>query len=194
MKRMIWIAMIVVIFAVVLLLIYFTWNRWTTPPVGGNREDHTDPNAPKVIEATEIVEFHCEFSTLYSFESEKLGRGLYELDAVLEKNMVSGNYSVHLPGKEGKDIHFEADPSFLTDLQELVAKYDFARHNGLSVRVSGLPYLFGARLHVEYASGESIHAYHNQSRFLSMEEIEALESLFYEQLKKSTEDKESGEG
>ncbi len=194
MKRMIWIAWIVVILAVVLLITYYSRNRWVTPPTGGNREDHTDLNAPKVIESTEIVEFHCEFSTLTSLESEKLGRGVYELDAVLEENMVSGKYSVHLPGEGEEDSPFEADSSFMTALQELVAEYDLARYNCLSVRVSGLPYFFGARLQVEYASGESIHACHNQSRFLSMEEIEALEALFYEQIEKRTEENESGEG
>ena len=78
-------------------------------------------------------------------------------------------------------------------VQELVAKYDFAKHNGLSVRVSGLPNLYGVRLQVEYASGEFIHAYHNQSRFLTEEEMAALVALFYEQAETTAKDGESGE-
>jgi len=79
-------------------------------------------------------------------------------------------------------------------LDELVEKYDFVRHNGLSVRVSGLPNLYGVRLQVEYASGEFIHAYHNQSRFLTIEEMVAMEALFYEQIATLVKNGESGEG
>ena len=193
MKRMVWIAIILGILAATVLAFFISRNRWTTLPTGGERKDHTDPNAPKVIESTEIVEFHCEFSTLTLVGAEKLRRGVYSLDAVSGENAVSGNYSLRIPGEEGEHIRFTAEPSFLEALQELVAKYDFAKHNGLSVRVSGLPNLYGVRLQVEYASGEFIHAYHNQSRFLTEEEMAALVALFYEQAETPAKDGESGE-
>jgi len=194
MKRMVWIVIIFTIFAAAFTVFFVSGNLSGTTATGGGRIDNTDPNAPKVIESTEIVEFHCEFSTLTLAEAEKLRRGVYSLEAVLEENKVAGSYSIRIPGEEGENICFTAEPSFLTALQELVEKYDFVRHNGLSVRVSGLPNLYGVRLQVEYASGEFIHAYHNQSRFLTIEEMVAMEALFYEQIATLVKNGESGEG
>ena len=90
MKRMVWIVIILAILAATVLAFFISRNRWTTLPTGGERKDHTDPNAPKVIESTEIVEFHCEFSTLTLVGAEKLRRGVYSLDAVSGENAVSG--------------------------------------------------------------------------------------------------------
>ena len=66
-------------------------------------------------------------------------------------------------------------------LQKAVSEHDLAQHNGLSYRVSGLPEDYGATLSVTYASGESIHASHNQDCFLSIDAMEALEALFRSQ-------------
>lgn len=67
-------------------------------------------------------------------------------------------------------------------LQKVVAEHDLAQHNGLSYRVSGLPEGYGAIFSVTYTSGESIYASNNQSCFLSVDAMEALEALFYSQI------------
>lgn len=178
--------------AVVLIIIYICRNQWTTSPNGGGKEDHTDPDAPKVIASTEIVEFHCRFSTLTSVNSENLKRGIYELDAVLEQDIVLCNLKMSIPGETGETVEFKADPCFMEALQELAEKFDLAGYNGLSVRVSGLPHFYGASLQVNYASGEAVWAYHNQNCFLTMEEMEAMEALFREQAGKSEQNSETG--
>lgn len=70
----------------------------------------------------------------------------------------------------------------MNTLQKVVAEYDLAQYNGYSYRVSGLPEGYGACLEVEYASGEHIYASDNQSCFLSIDAMEALEALFYAEI------------
>lgn len=66
----------------------------------------------------------------------------------------------------------------MTSLQELVSKYNFAQYNGYISKVSGLPDMYGAKLDINYASGESIYAYNNQDCFIPFEAIEELIELF----------------
>ena len=75
-------------------------------------------------------------------------------------------------------IDFTADTSFMTSLQELVSKYNFAQYNGYISKVSGLPDMYGAKLDINYASGESIYAHDNQDCFIPFEAIEEFVSFF----------------
>ena len=78
----------------------------------------------------------------------------------------------------GDKSEFEADSSFMTKLQDIVSKYDFAQYNGYSHHVSGLPDMYGECIDIKYASGESIYASDNQSGFIPFEAIKNLVKLF----------------
>ena len=68
----------------------------------------------------------------------------------------------------------------MTNLQEIVSKYNFAQYNGYISKVSGLPDMYGAKIDIKYASGESIYAYDNQDWFIPFEAIEELVRIFEE--------------
>ncbi len=144
---------------------------------GGVIHDYTDPNAPKVIECTEITKFYCDFSLLTNTEAEELGNRVYMLTAILEGESVKCCIDWHASG-DGEKCEFEAEPAFMEKLHEIVAKYDFAQYNGEVYTVSGLPDNFGSKLDIEYSSGESIYANDNQSVFLSMDAMKELVKLF----------------
>lgn len=148
----------------------------------GYQTDNTDSNAPKTIESTEITDFSCYFSALAFEETDtELEYDTYHLSAVLKDNVVAGRYRASTRYGEEVEDSFEADVSFMEDLQKIVSKHDFARNNGLRMEVKGLPDNYGAELTVIYASGESISAYDNQDGFLSVAAMEALEELFFGQ-------------
>ena len=95
---------------------------------GGVKTYNSGENSPKVIESTEIVSFKCEFSLLAAVleeESELTGR-IYSLDAELDDGTVKCKIDCY--GRESSSVpkEFTADASFMTSLQEIVSKYDFA--------------------------------------------------------------------
>ena len=147
---------------------------------GGVKTYNSGEASPKVVESTEIVSFKCEFSLLAAVleeESELNGR-IYTLDAELDDGTVKCKIDWY--GRESSSVprEFTADASFMTSLQEIVSKYDFAQHNGYESVVSGLPHMYGAKLDIKYASGESIYAYDNQDCFISIDAIKELVEIF----------------
>ena len=148
----------------------------------GGVQDGTSYDAPKAIESTQIIAFHCDFSAFdRSAEDTRLAGRAYQLEAKLENGAVKGSYHAYTRFDEEKEP-FRESHHFMAALQKVVEEHDLAQHNGLSYRVSGLPEDCGAYLSITYASGESIHASDNQSRFLSIDAMEALEALFYAQV------------
>ena len=180
MKRMFWIiAGVLVIMA--LTLASCGPHVGQTSPEGGVQKD-TSYDAPKTIESTQIIAFHCDFSAFaLSAEDTRLANHAYKLEAVLENGAVKGSYHAYTR-YDGEKKTFRASHSFMDDLQQVVAEHDLAQHNDLSYRVSGLPKDCGAWLTVDYASGEHIYASNNQSCFLSFAAMEALEALFLSQV------------
>lgn len=148
----------------------------------GGVKDNTDEDAPKVIESTDIVKFNCTFSTLALEDSTPLDCGVYTLEATLDGDVVSGRYRFYERDGQVEDKSFEADSSYMDELQKVVKQYKLAEHNGLDVNVQGLPYMYGAYLKVNYASGEYISASDNQDNFLSLEGMTALENMFKEHI------------
>ncbi len=149
---------------------------------GGVKTYNNGEDSPKVIESTEIVSFKCEFSLLAAVleeESELNGR-IYTLDAELDDGTVKCKIDCY--GRESSSVAKEitADASFMTSLQEIVSKYDFAQHNGYISKVSGLPHMYGAKLDIKYSSGESIYAYDNQDCFLQFDAMKELVKIFKE--------------
>ena len=146
---------------------------------GGVKTYNSGEDSPKVIESTEIISFEFEVS-LYNIvveESELVGRN-YKLSAVLEDGAVKSKIKWRDRVGAGEEGDFTADTSFMTSLQEIVSKYDFAQHNGYISKVSGLPHMYGAKIDIKYASGESIYAYDNQDCFISIDAINELVEIF----------------
>lgn len=147
---------------------------------GGVKTYNSGEDSPKVIESTEIISFEFEVS-LYNIvleeDSELVGRN-YKLSAVLEDGAVKSKIKWRDRTGYGEEHDFTADTSFMTSLQEIVSKYNFAQYNGYISKVSGLPDMYGAKLDINYASGESIYAHDNQDCFIPFEAIEELVRIF----------------
>ena len=149
---------------------------------GGVKTYNSGEDSPKVIESTEIISFKCEFSLIavvLEEESELDGRN-YKLSAVLEDGAVKSKIKWRDRAGAGEEHDFTADASFMTNLQEIVSKYNFAQYNGYISKVSGLPDMYGAKIDIKYASGESKYAYDNQDCFISIDEIKELVKIFKE--------------
>jgi len=172
---------IILILAMISLVIIFTVkNTDDSSARGGGKTDNTDPNAPKVINSSEMLSFSCAFSTAERLKTETLGRYYFTLEAVLRNGTVTGSYQRIVKSSPDETVSgsFEADAAFMAELQAVVAEGDLAKYNGLSIRVGGLPPRLGCSLHITYASGEEINAQNNQTNFLALEEMTALEALF----------------
>lgn len=151
---------------------------------GGVRH-YLDTKAPKIIASTKITHFFCEFSALTMMKSDtSLSGQIYQLEAERIGDGVQGRYHSYDRCSKRQNVTFTAKPEFMDRLQAVVAEYDFARHNGYFYKVSGLPGQYGMELQIHYDSGEKIHATNNQSCFLPLAALEALEALFYTQSKK----------
>ena len=185
-KKM-WGPIILMILATVLVTVVFTLRKvHTTSNTGGGKIDNTDPNAPKVISSTKITSFECSFFTAKSLNPGRLDRRFYSFEAAYQNGKVIGSYRSEVPSSPDKTVvgSFETDSSFMTELQSIVAEHHIAKYNGISIRVGGLPPKLGSRIYVTYASGEQISAANNQSDFLTVAEMEALEALFHKAILK----------
>ena len=99
-------------------------------------------------------------------------------EILAEDGTVKAKIDWHDRSGNGDKAEFEADVSFMFKLQEIVSKYDLAKHNGYTHHVSGLPDMFGEQIDIKYASGESIYAHDNQDGFLPMDAMVELIELF----------------
>ena len=147
---------------------------------GGVVTRNSGEDSPKVIYSTEIISFDCEFSFVSAFfeEENELAGKVYKMSAVLEDNTVKGKVDWYYRAGNGDKFEFETDSSFMTNLQEIVSKYNLAKHNGYYHHVSGLPNMYGENIDIKYASEESIYAHDNQDGFLPMDAMEELIGLF----------------
>jgi len=154
------------------------WPKQNNDAVDGGVVKRYWADAPKVIESTEIVNFHCVISLLAVCDAEDLGHRVYTLDAVLHDGEVLVKYAWYERNGGSDKAEYKADADFMMRLQEIVAEHDFAKHNGYHHTVSGLPAMYGESLNIGYASGECITVHDNQSGFLPLEAIRALLGLF----------------
>jgi len=191
-KKM-WKLILLLILAIVLAAVTFSLCKENAPSNnGGGKTDNTDPDAPKIIHSTEITSIECSFTTANALNTSRLGKRFYRFEAVLQNGKVTGSYRSEIPSSpdETVSVMFETDDTFMTELQSISTEHGIAKYNGISIRVGGLPPKLGSRLYIAYASGEQISAANNQSNFLTIAEMEALESLFYKTaFEKTKEDK-----
>ena len=182
MKRMFWIAALLIVAVAVVLTGCARRTPSEVVDADGGVQNDTSYDAPKTIASTQIIAFSCAFSGFTMDEKDtRLAGRAYQLEAKLENGAVKGSYHAYtrFDGEKGT---FRESHRFMDALQKVVAEHDLAQHNGLSYRVSGLPEGYGALLTVDYASGEHIYASDNQNCFLSIDAMEALEALFYAQI------------
>lgn len=145
---------------------------------GGVVKRNDGADYPKTVVSKEITSFDGTFSLIAYADETRLERGVYTLVAILEDGMVKGSYKCSIRDGRSQSFEFESDLSFMDKLYEIVAKYDFARYNGCTHTVSGLPHMYGACLDIQFVSGESIYSKDNQDNFLPIEAIDELEALF----------------
>lgn len=147
---------------------------------GGVVTRNSGDDSPKVIKSTEITLFDCELSFIAAFfdEENELEGKVYKMSAILEDNTVKVKIDWRDRTGTGNKSEFETDSSFMLRLQEIVSKYDLAKHNGYTHHVSGLPDMYGEHIDIKYASGESIYAHDNQDGFLQMDAMVELIELF----------------
>ena len=140
-------------------------------------------NAPKIINSTQIMIFECKFSTLAFLDLDAdIGNRVYILEARLENEFVNGRYRHRSRFENNVDVKFKAEQSFMERLQRIIEEHNLAKDNGVCVEVKGLPDMYGAKLRVDYASGERIYTSNNQDNFLSVSAMKAMLRLFRTQL------------
>ncbi|MBR5519114.1 MAG: hypothetical protein IKU55_00195 [Clostridia bacterium] len=150
-----------------------------TDEIDGGRREVTDTHAPKVIRSREVTSFFCLFSTVTYVDAPEIPpAGVYHLEANIRGDGVSGRLRFRPRNASGTDTAFSADRGFLDVLAGVIERYGLARFNGTHVTVSGLPDMYGAELHVCYASGESISASDNQDCFLPPAALSELVRAF----------------
>ena len=149
----------------------------------GGVVQRVNTNAPKIIESKQIIIFECKFSTLAFLDlDEEIGNRVYILEARLENEFVNGRYRQRSRFENNVDVKFKAEPSFMECLQRIIEEHNLAKNNGVCVKVNGLPDMYGAKLSVDYASGERIYTSNNQDHFLSVSAMKAMLRLFRTQL------------
>ena len=140
-------------------------------------------NAPKIINSTQIMIFECKFSTLAFLDLDAdIGNRVYILEARLENEFVNGRYRHRSRFENNVDVKFKAEQFFMERLQRIIEEHNLAKNNGVCVEVKGLPDMYGAKLRVDYASGERIYTSNNQDNFLSVSALQAMLRLFRTQL------------
>jgi len=163
-------------------------------PDGGVTQAKGGTDAQKTIQSTDITDFDFLFSLLSVMEEDlpredsrnfALKNAVYSAKASLVDGKVQGWFRFHDRFGEGDEKSFEADPSFMVLLQEIVLKHQFALYNGHFHEVKGLPEMYGVSLALRYASGEGIYAYDNQDIFLPLSAIAEIAALFQLQVEKS---------
>ena len=140
-------------------------------------------DAPKIINSTQIMIFECKFSTLAFLDLDAdIGNRVYILEARIENEFVNGRYRHRSRFENNVDVKFKAEQSFMERLQRIIEEHNLAKNNGVCVEVKGLPDMYGAKLRVDYASGERIYTSNNQDNFLSVSAMKAMLRLFRTQL------------
>ena len=148
----------------------------------GGTEVTQDKNAPTKIESTELVSFDCDASTVsvVGVEEKGLEYGRYYFKCLQDKESgkVTGTYGFKPQYGDLTEYSFEADSSFLTDLDAIIKDSTIVSNNGEHRHTNGIPDDFGYSFEAEYASGEKIDCSDNQSNHLSLDMLKKLIDLF----------------
>ena len=148
----------------------------------GGTEVTQDKNAPTKIESTELISLDCNASTVsvVGVEEKGLEYGRYYFKCLQDKESgkVTGTYGFKPQYGDLTEYSFEADSSFLTDLDVIIKDSTIISYNGEHRHTNGIPDDFGYSFEAEYASGEKIDCSDNQSNHLSLDMLKKLIDLF----------------
>lgn len=155
----------------------------------GGSSTYYDSNAPKVIvsENLEFLELSCNFITLSDTNDYTYVYGYAaKVDAgVLVALQCSKGYYYDSDNEVYSAVAV-VKSDVLSELQDVVSRYDFASHNGYSHYVSGLPQNFGGRVYACYSSGEYISFDDNQSPIISAEAGSEIVSVLKHYIEKKS--------
>ena len=166
---------VLVIATMGLLLVPGCFSQPETDDIDGGVRHYVDESLPKEIQSTQIIYFHCRFSSMDRvLVDTPIAGQVFTLTATKE----SCTCKIRNRSKETTSQTFTPDADFFVRLQDIVSRYDMAQKNGQHYNVSGLPPNFGIDLEVHYVSGEQIRTTDNQNCFLSNEAMEELVTLF----------------
>ncbi len=148
----------------------------------GGTEVTQDKNAPTKIESAELISLDCNASTVsvVGVEEKGLEYGRYYFKCQLDKESgkVTGTYGFKPQYGDLTEYSFEADSSFLTDLDAIIKDSTIISYNGEHRYTNGIPDDFGYSFEAEFASGEKIDCSDNQSNHLSLDMLKKLIDLF----------------
>ena len=120
-----------------------------TEVIDGGTHTHRDPDAPTVIESTELTGFSASFW----LDTRYRGDEIRFFDFAVEPD---GNGTL-TAREDGSGIACPADDALLAALAGIVVRYDLASINGLYDVTAGLPEEFQAQpFRAVYASGEEL--------------------------------------
>lgn len=160
---------------------------------GGSTSYH-DSKAPKEITCEDIdyFEVECSFVSLADQPPYSYIYGYAaKVDAGVLAALICSNEFSFAKGSENRSAVAIVSPEVLGELQRVVAKYEFAKHNGASHYVNGLPQDFGGSVRIDYASGEYIRFNDNQCPVIDAQagvEIADILTRFIEQRRCATPD------
>ncbi len=143
---------------------------------GGTRR--IDTKAPKQINSKLIISFSVEMSTFADIDLKEYSGNVYNLNAVLRNGAVIANYKCRSRYGNVFSKSFRQSVSFMRSLYQIVSEYDFAKYNGESCFVDGLPDNYGASVEIMFDSGERIYSSDNQSNFIPNDAVIKLVDLF----------------
>lgn len=124
-------------------------KEWKTEPIAGGITDHTDYNAPKVIESKEIAEFYASFYLRDRWTAANRHTFAFQV-----KNDDDGGLTA---SEKNSGISFPADETLLSALQTVIDEQELAAMNGVDRITAGLPPEYQAcTLRVNYKSGETL--------------------------------------
>lgn len=142
----------IIVFCISLALLLAGCSSDTNPPECGGKVDHSDKNALKIIESTELTAVSARF---YLYDDVDMGGDGSSYDFTLKRNdagalMLNEDSTYHLSVAVGNEVLLQA--------QEIIVRNELAALNGDDCYTSGLPEEFQpCSFTADYASGERIY-------------------------------------
>ena len=117
--------------------------------ITGGRINMTDPDAPKMIQSKDIVEFYASFFLYTRWRPEEHHSFQFQI-----KPAGGGTWTA---AETYSETSCPADETLMTALQDVIDRYELASMNGVCEYTAGVAPEYGeCILRVTYASGETL--------------------------------------
>ena len=136
---------------------------------GGTVKDRKLDGYSEDIKSKDIVKFEYTTGDFYLY---------CELIEDKLRVVSKGGYSNDADNPYFKIGYNSKDKTLLTDLQEIIDKYEISKNNGYEHETAGLPYGLGDTILVTYSSGEKIWKTSNQSPTIKEEASKEIYESF----------------